>query len=89
MKVAIACFSSRGQELAEQLKMGTVTRIGEETGVSLDQWTKENFETNDGLIFIGACGIAVRAIAPYLDHKTTDPAVVVVDDEACFAISTD
>jgi cobalt-precorrin 5A hydrolase len=53
----------------------------------LDQWTKENFETNDGLIFIGACGIAVRAIAPYLDHKTTDPAVVVVDDEACFAIS--
>ena len=87
MKVAIACFSSRGQELGEQLKMGSVTRIGEETGVSLDRWTKENFDSNDGLIFIGACGIAVRAIAPYLEHKTSDPAVVVVDDDACFAIS--
>lgn len=34
----------------------------------------------DALIFACACGIAVRAIAPYLKSKQTDPAVVVIDD---------
>ncbi|MBQ1608351.1 MAG: cobalt-precorrin 5A hydrolase [Lachnospiraceae bacterium] len=87
MKTAIACFSDAGMELGKQLKLGEVTRIGEETGVSLDEWTKEHFETTEGLIFIGACGIAVRAIAPYLVSKTTDPAVVVVDDMGTFVIS--
>jgi cobalt-precorrin 5A hydrolase len=34
-----------------------------------------------------AAGIVVRAIAPYLENKKTDPAVVVVDDTGFFAIS--
>ncbi len=40
-----------------------------------------------GLIFIGACGIAVRAIAPFLAHKSCDPPVVVVDASCQFCIS--
>lgn len=40
-----------------------------------------------GIIFIGACGIAVRAIAPYIRHKAKDPAVVVVDEGGEYAIS--
>lgn len=40
----------------------------------------------DALIFVCACGIAVRAIAPHVRSKTTDPAVVVVDDSGKFAI---
>ncbi len=87
MKVGIACFSEQGEALGKQLQMGDVTRIGEAYGVSLDAWTKANFERCEGLIFVGACGIAVRAIAPYLVHKTSDPAVVVVDDGGNFAIS--
>ncbi len=87
MKTAIACFSNDGMELATQLKMGEVTRIGEETGITLDAWTKEHFDSCEGLIFVGACGIAVRAIAPYIVSKTSDPAVVVLDDQGDFVIS--
>lgn len=87
MNIAIACFRRQGQKLAEKLDMGSVTRIGEESGVTLEEWTKAHFATSDALIFVGACGIAVRAIAPYVEHKTNDPAVVVVDDSGTFAIS--
>lgn len=38
-------------------------------------------------IFIMATGIAVRAIAPLLKSKKTDPAVVVLDEKGEFAIS--
>lgn len=38
-------------------------------------------------VFFMATGIVVRTIAPLLSHKTKDPAVVVVDDQAHWAIS--
>lgn len=38
-------------------------------------------------IFIFSTGIAVRMIAPLIQSKTTDPAVVVVDDKGLHAIS--
>jgi cobalt-precorrin 5A hydrolase len=39
------------------------------------------------LIFISATAVAVRAIAPCLQGKDKDPAVVVIDDQSRFAIS--
>ncbi|RHP49033.1 cobalt-precorrin 5A hydrolase [Clostridium sp. AF32-12BH] len=54
---------------------------------SLSDWTRKQFSEMDGLIFVGAAGIAVRLIAPYLKDKLTDPAVVVVDEAGHFAIS--
>jgi len=39
------------------------------------------------LIFISAAAVAVRAIAPYLQGKDKDPAVVNVDEQARFVIS--
>lgn len=54
---------------------------------TLSQWTEQAFHQAEGLIFIGAAGIAVRAIAPYIKSKAEDPAVVVLDAGASFVIS--
>ena len=44
------------------------------------------FHDVDVIIFVSACGIAVRSIAPYLCSKITDPAVIVIDDCGKFVI---
>lgn len=55
--------------------------------VRLDEWTQEHFHKSDGLVYVGAAGIAVRAVAPYVAAKTSDPAVVVIDECGKFVIS--
>ena len=83
MKLAYLAFSETGYELAVRLADelgGTACRSGQEQ--SLSEWTEEHFASDDGLVFVGAAGIAVRAIAPFVADKTTDPAVVVIDEKA-------
>lgn len=53
----------------------------------LGKFCGELFSCYDGLIFVMACGIAVRSIAPHITDKLNDPAVVVVDDRGLNAIS--
>ena len=87
MKLRYLSFSAKGTELAQRLAQtlpGEVSRCNRET--PLQQWTQKAFAQVQGLVFVGATGIAVRAIAPYLKSKTTDPAVVVVDECAHFAV---
>lgn len=48
---------------------------------------KDIFESADRILFICALAIAVRAIAPYLKSKVTDPAVLVADEGGRFLIS--
>lgn len=54
---------------------------------SVGDWTSRMFGQADALIYIGAAGIAVRAIAPCLRDKMTDPAVLVCDEQGNFVIS--
>ena len=53
---------------------------------SLADWTRRTFQPGNNLLFIGAAGIAVRAIAPYVREKQSDPAVVVMDEKANWCI---
>ncbi len=102
MKITFISFTSRGARLAEQLAEAlrpddeTVCYIKSERAAegksirvkeSLTVWTEAAFRESDALVFIGACGIAVRAIAPYVRDKRTDPAVVVLDETGAFSIS--
>ena len=88
MTRAYLAFTDTGLALAKRLAdclPGSVARCGP-GGVSLAAWTSAQFVQSDALIFVGAAGIAVRAIAPHCTSKTTDPAVVVVDECGRFAV---
>lgn len=60
--------------------------IEEYSAVSLAECAGESFEKKQGMIFIGAAGIAVRTIAPYLKDKLHDPFVIVIDEGAGYVI---
>lgn len=87
MKIACISFTSSGYLIGEKIKNSL--------NYTVDIYTKENyknklpymFKNYDGIIFISSTGIAVRMIAPYITHKTIDPAIVVVDDLGKYSIS--
>lgn len=88
MSRAYLAFTEKGMALAHRLARalpGSVSRCGA-GGVRLAEWTSTQFAQADALIFVGAAGIAVRAIAPHCKSKATDPAVVVLDECGRFAV---
>ena len=80
LRAAIFCFSDRGAALAERIAglFPGARRIRPKGDLAAR--TAECFRECDALIFVGAAGIAVRAIAPHVAAKTADPAVIVADD---------
>ena len=87
MTIAAIAFSDAGMALGHRLMASvpdmTLHRCGHG---ELATWTADNFPRNDALLFIGSVGIAVRAIAPHVVSKTSDPAVVVMDELGTYAI---
>lgn len=89
MKLSMLAFSEKGLLLAERLKtllpddLVTAERCPKD---GLRDWTERQFDVADALVFVGAVGIAVRAIAPFVEHKTADPAALVIDECAEFVI---
>ncbi len=54
----------------ESVTLAKKSRTFRMISVSTSQWAGEQFRTGkEGVIFIGACGIAVRSIAPYIRKK--------------------
>ncbi len=53
---------------------------------SLSAWTGEQMAAHHALIFIGACGIAVRSIAPWITDKLHDSPVLVMDEQGQYVI---
>ena len=87
MRPRLLAFTRRGHDLAQTLAErlgGEASRCGR--GCTLESWTAEGFRSGAPLIFVGAVGIAVRAIAPFVKSKASDPAVVAVDEGGSYAI---
>lgn len=101
MKYSIILISETSISLARTLKTElseinegatvTIYHKGELDGctniASVADATRELFTTSDALIFIGAMGICVRSIAPCINDKHEDPAVVCVDSTGKFIVS--
>ena len=89
-RAAILSFSERGGELAKRLA-GLLSDAYEVELYAPKGGMKalvgELFPRVEALIFVGACGIAVRGIAPFLVGKAVDPAVLVVDERGENVIS--
>ena len=45
------------------------------------------FKSNDGIVCLFSLGAVIRLLAPHIKDKKTDPAVIVIDDNANFVIS--
>ncbi len=95
MTVHILSFIAAGQRLSRRLAQDvlcdeTTLQYARADGflpyASVDAFARQAMACSDAIIFIGAAGIAVRAIAPYVRSKATDPAVLVIDNSARFVI---
>ena len=92
MKIAIASFTRNGcvwnQKLCAALKKHScegyaLEKYGKEAGIpaiapSLPAWTERMFQKMDAILFVGACGIAVRSIAPVSYTHLTLPTILLV-----------
>jgi len=101
MKLAIFAYSRRGRETALRARDALVGPEDEcrcfaskryaggdfaPIGGPCAPFTGPVFAWADALVFVGAAGIAVRSIAPYVKDKTTDPAVLCADELGNFVI---
>ena len=91
MKAAILAFSAQGEALGARLaafleSRGDAASLTRCESGGLAAWTEAHFSDSDALVFIGSCGIAVRAVVPFVQSKLSDPAVVVVDECGVFAV---
>lgn len=100
MKIAVITVTENGVKIAEnickslssdfEVRIFCFRKYSALAGESFDnigKLTEELWGIFDVLVFISACGIAVRAVAPLVKSKLSDPAVIAVDDSGRFAVS--
>lgn len=93
MKLACLSFSDKGFVLGERLtEIHSTEHFIEHFANSkvhggIKRFLSQSWNDYDGFIFIAATGIAIRMINPYIESKTKDPGIVVVDDFGKFSIS--
>lgn len=96
MRTAVISFTKNGERLSRKIAESVESDrfafekypcAGAKPFSSLGALMEEIFEKYDALIFICAVGIAVRAAAPHLVSKFSDPAVVALDEGGRFAVS--
>ena len=72
-KIAIISVNETGSQVASQIQ----SKLNAQLISRADLGSRWN--DFDAFIFIGAMGICVRTIAPYINDKHTDPAVICID----------
>lgn len=97
-RIAVISLTKRGRSLsariADALAAYDVRRFcfvkhpdeAAETFTDLPRLTQRLFSAYDALIFVSACGIAVRMTAPHLRSKQSDPAVIAADERGRYVI---
>ncbi len=99
MKMVAICFSDEGAERIRQImERDTKLRVTgfykterEQEGLlrisgSTEELVAQCFREQTPLLFVGASGIAVRMIAPFVKDKLTDIPVLVMDEAGRFLI---
>ena len=100
LRIYVMAFTAAGLKTAERLsgifsqwqdaeaRFFAPARLAqaEFSSASLAEFTSMAFAEADHIIYIGAAGIAVRAIAPHIKSKDTDPGVIVMDEKAAYVI---
>ena len=85
-KIAIIQISEEGKNIARLLLSRVYAQKNEAEIISRTNVGKR-WKDFDAFVFIGAMGICVRTIAPYIKDKHEDPAVVCVDSMGLNVIS--
>ncbi len=85
-KIAIIQISEEGERIARMIVDGLKAQKDEAEIIGRADVGRRWGEV-DALVFIGAMGICVRSIAPYVRDKHEDPAVVCVDSLGLHAVS--
>ena len=76
-------YKRQFKDLGHQSRAFSVQKLK----IPLSKFVETAFRDEEGLVFVGAAGIAVRSIAPCLKGKDRDPAVIVVDELGNFTVS--
>jgi precorrin-4 C11-methyltransferase len=88
-KIAVIQISEEGKNIARLLlsQLYHVPNQPMEAEIISRSNVGKRWNDFDAFIFVGAMGICVRTIAPYINDKHTDPAVVCIDSLGLHAIS--
>lgn len=96
-RIALFCLTPGGKALAEKIRQFLPLRCYtsekllsegfEPFNESFATTLQQAFTRHDALIVIGATGITVRVLAPVIQDKMSDPAVIVMDEKGQFVIS--
>lgn len=97
MRLSVISFTQNGMLLSKRIaqevseyEMQLYTKYNHNSPwfveESLCDWTKGQMADKNAILFIGACGIAVRAIAPHLTDKLHDSPVLVMDEKGAYVI---
>lgn len=96
MRIAVIVASDTGEGVASDIRRGlpedvevfsVVERENCTVIDSIPDFVRKRFGDYDAFVFVGAMGICVRAIAPCVSSKYSDPAVVCIDGTGRYVVS--